>query len=383
MSCSNCFNGCTEIISDQCVRYTGIDIPALNISTGDTLANVELQIVTYITNLATGEGIIPVIAPEDLCDLVSGFLPGSGDITLNDVLSALTRSICSLKESVDGINSTLATLNADYTIGGCLTGVTASSDTHDILQAAITKLCATDSALTAFILDVTTNYVKLDDLNTLIQAYLNSISPAVLQNSKMVPNVAYEYYGSLTGFDVTGAGSGQWDKVFLCNGNNGTPDKRGRVAVGTTDGSMGATVPMSPAVDPAIVSSGNPTYTLAGTAGVNSVILQDTQIPAHTHTATATSTAAPHTHFIARAGVSGPDLTGSTTLDTKYDVSGFLGPERFSYALRSTGGTADAGITSASTVTVTTSVSLTPTGGGQAHTNVQPSIGAYFIMYIP
>ena len=378
MSCSNCFNGCTEIISDQCVRYTGINIPALNISTGDTLANVESQIITYITNLATGEGIIPVIAPEDLCDLVSGFLPGSGDITLNDVLSALTRSICSLKASVDGINSTLAVLNADYTIG-CLTGVTASSDTHDVLQAAITKLCATDSALTAFILNVTTNYVKLDDLNTLIQAYLDSISPVVLQNSKMVPNVAYEYYGSLTGFDVTGAGSGQWDKVFLCNGNNGTPDKRGRVAVGTTDGSMGATVPMNAAVDPAIVNSGNPTYTLAGTAGVNSVILQATQIPGHTHTATATSTADPHTHFISRAGNSGPNLTGSATLDMQAEGS----PDRFSYTLKSTPGIADAGITNSVTVNVATSVSLTPTGGGLAHTNVQPGIGAYFIMYIP
>ena len=37
MSCSNCFNGCTEIISDQCVRYTGFNIPALGISNGDTL----------------------------------------------------------------------------------------------------------------------------------------------------------------------------------------------------------------------------------------------------------------------------------------------------------------------------------------------------------
>ena len=382
MSCSNCFNGCTEIISDQCVRYTGINIPALNISTGDTLANVESQIITYITNLATGEGIIPVIAPEDLCDLVSGFLPGSGDITLNDVLSALTRSICSLKASVDGINSTLAVLNADYTIG-CLTGVTASSDTHDVLQAAITKLCATDSALTAFILDVTTNYVKLDDLNTLIQAYLNSISPVVLQNSKMVPYVAYEYYGSLTGFDVTGAGSGQWDKVFLCNGNNGTPDKRGRVAVGTTDGSMGATVPMNAAVDPAIVNSGNPTYTLAGTAGVNSVILQATQIPGHTHTATATSTADPHTHFIAKAGPQSGDLTSGSPMDTEFDAPSGT-PDRFSYRLKQTQGTpANVGPTSPSTVTVNTSVSLTPTGGDQAHTNVQPSIGAYFIMYIP
>jgi len=375
MSCSNCFNGCTEIISDQCVRYTGIDIPALDITTGETLASVESKIVTYITNLATGEGIIPVIDPEDLCALVSGFLPESGDITLNQILSALIQSVCSLKTSVDAINATLTTLNADYVIE-CLVGVTESSDTHDILQAAVTQLCATDLELTAFISDVTTNYVKLIDLNSLIQAYLDSISPANLQKNKMVPYVAYEYYGSLVGFDVTGTGSGQWDRVFLCNGNNGTPDRRGRIAAGTTDGTMqGGSY--SPAVNPA--TPGNPTYTLAGTAGANSVILGPTEIPAHTHTATATSTADPHSHFISRAGISGPNLAGSTTLDMQAEAD----PDRFSYTLKSTPGTADSGITSPSTVVVNTSVSLTSTGGGLGHANVQPTIGAYFIMYIP
>ena len=43
MSCSNCFNGCAEITSDKCVKYTGADIPALGISYGDTLLHVEEQ----------------------------------------------------------------------------------------------------------------------------------------------------------------------------------------------------------------------------------------------------------------------------------------------------------------------------------------------------
>jgi microcystin-dependent protein len=280
-----------------------------------------------------------------------------------------------LKTSVDAINATLTTLNADYTIG-CLTGVTTSSDTHDILQAAITKLCATDTALTAFILNVTTNYVTIASLDDRIQDYLDSIAPIDLQKNKMVPYVAYEYYGSLTGFDVTGAGSGQWDRVFLCNGNNGTPDRRGRVAAGTTNGTMqGGTLPS--AVNPS--TPGNPNYTLAGTAGQNSVTLTEQQIPPHTHTATATSTADPHSHFISRAGNSGPNLVGSATLDMQAEAD----PDRFSYTLKSTPGVADAGITNSVTVNVNTSVSLTPTGGGQGHTNVQPTIGAYFIMYIP
>lgn len=381
MACSNCFNGCTEIISDQCVRYTGNDIPALDISTNDSLSEVESKIVTYILNLGTGTGIVPVIDSGDLCALVSGFLPGSGTITLNDVISALIQSICSLKTNVDSINATLTTLNADYTIG-CLSGVTSSSDTHDILQAAITKLCATDASLTAFITNVTTNYVQLTNLNTLIQQYIDSPSytpPTVTKwKDKMVPYVAYEYYApSLVGqFDGTGAGIGDWEKVYLCNGLNGTPDKRGRVAAGTTDGSMlGGALPA--AVNPA--TAGNPNYTLAGTAGTNSVTLLATQMPLHTHSATATSTADPHSHFIARAGTSGPDLTGNATLDTQAEAS----PDRFSYTLKSTSGIANSGATNSVTVNVNTSVSISDTGGGLGHPNVQPTIGAYFIMYIP
>jgi microcystin-dependent protein len=318
--------------------------------------------------------------------LVSGFLPESGDITLNDIISALIQSVCSLKTSVDAINATLTTLNADYAIG-CLTGVTTSSDTHDILQAAITKLCATDTALTAFIQNVTTNYVTISSLNGRIQQYIDSPSytppPTTYYRDKMVPYVAYEYYApSLTGqFDGTGAGIGVWNRVFLCNGNNGTPDKRGRVAAGTTDGTMlGGALPST--VNPA--TAGNPNYIIRGTAGANSVTLLATQMPLHGHTATATSTADPHSHFIAKTGSTNiGDLTSTSPLVTDYDVSGFLGPERFSYRLKSAQGTANVGPTTSSTVAVNTSVSIGETGGGLGHPNVQPTIGAYFIMYIP
>jgi microcystin-dependent protein len=367
MSCSNCFNGCTEIISDQCVRYTGFNIPALGISNGDTLANVELQISTFIIDLSTGNGVIPVINPADLCSLVSGFLPVSGDITLNDVISALIRSICSLKTSVTAIESTLTTLNANYTIG-CLTGVTSSSDTHDILQAAINKLCSTAADLTALELDVTTNYVELADLNTLIQAYLDSIAPSNLYKNNMVPNVAYEYYGLLTGFDITGAGTGQWIDVYLCNGNNGTPDKRGRVAVGTTDGSMAGSIPMSSIVNPS--TPGNPSYSLNGLAGANNVTLTTSQIPSHTHTATATVVDPGHNHQPANGGDFAIWLNNEANAgsgSSGYEVDETNHPS--STNIKTTG--------------ITVSVANSSTGDGLSHNNIQPTIGAYYIMYIP
>jgi hypothetical protein len=53
---------------------------------------------------------------------------------------------------------------------------------------------------------------------------------------KMVPYTAVEYYGDFAGkFDSDGVGYGDWEKIYLCNGYNGmTPDKRGRIPVGTT-----------------------------------------------------------------------------------------------------------------------------------------------------
>ena len=367
MSCSNCFNGCTEIISDQCVKYTGFNIPALGISNGDSLADVELKITTFIIELSTGEGVIPVINPSDLCSLVSGFLPVSGEITLNDVISALIRSICSLKTSVTAIESTLTTLNANYTIG-CLTGVTASSDTHDILQAAINKLCSTAADLTALETEVDTNYVKLADLNALIQAYLNSIAPSNLYKNRMVPNVAYEYYGSLSGFDVTGAGSGLFANVYLCNGNNGTPDKRGRVAVGTTDGSMAGNIPMSSVVNPS--TPGNPSYSLNGLAGANNVTLTTNQIPSHTHTATATVVDPGHNHQPANGGDFAIWLNNEANAGS--GSSGFEVDE-----------TNHPSSTNIKTTGITVSVTNSSTGLGQSHINIQPTIGAYYIMHIP
>jgi len=59
MSCSNCFNGCAEIVSDRCVRYTGINIPSLGITTGDSLSNIEESLSTFLMSALDGTGIHP------------------------------------------------------------------------------------------------------------------------------------------------------------------------------------------------------------------------------------------------------------------------------------------------------------------------------------
>lgn len=379
MSCESCYNGCVETVSDECVRYTGINYAALGVETGDTLVSVEQAIMNALVPLLTGVGDEITLSEEDVCELITGFLTGGLVHNSQDWITALVKGECDLQEQIVAINNILDILNSDYVVG-CLTGVTDSSDTHDVVQAIITKLCETVASLTALSLDVSTNYVKLSDLNTLIQAYLDSISGGgTQQNSKMIPFVAYEYYGSLTNFDGTGAGISAlgWDKVYLCNGSNGTPDKRGRASVGAIDGVPGG--PLNANVDPAY---GNPNYALYDVNGTNTVTLTSNQIPSHTHLPSVIVNEVPHYHSLASVGTNGaggPTLSAGGTLQVEMSEGG-NGSYRLS---NSTTPIATLGETSSVSTNINVGVSISYTGGGTAHSNVQPVIAAYYIMYIP
>ena len=368
MSCESCYNGCVQTVSDECVRYTGINYAALGVETGDNLVSVEQAIMNALVPLLSGEG--DTIALDISCPIVDEFLPSHTPNT-KELFTATVSAICSLQGQVFTIDDILTILNANYTIG-CLTGVTSSSDTHAIVQAIINKLCLTVSQLDALTLDVNTNYVKLADLDALIAAYLASQSGgnSNQQYLKMVPYVAYEYYGPLTNFDGTGAGlnSAGFYKVYLCNGLNATPDKRGRVAVGAIANVPPIGANLDAAVDPN--NAGNPNYAIFNTAGENTVILTSSQMPIHNHPAVASSTGTispnPHSHNYS--------LQNTTT--TVSGVSGGAHPLGNS-PVNSTTSTVDL------TVAISTGVTVSDAGGGGAHSNIQPVIAAYYIMYIP
>lgn len=361
MSCNNCFNGCVSTTSDQCVKYTGSDVPELGIETGDSLAAVESAIITFLVPVLVGTGIKPIIDPDIICDVVRQYLPACTEctgFTLNEILTAIIRTTCDIQGQIDVINTTLNALNEDYVIG-CLTGVSTSSPTHDIVQAVITKLCLTSAAVTSLALDIATNYVSVSTINSYIAAYLASIGSSTLISNKMVPYCPIPFYGSRTGkFDITGAGIGDWADIYLCNGANGTPDFRGRIPVGNTD--MGST-PFPAATDPAI--AGNPTYTLGTVAGANTVVLGPTQIPSHTHTAVSVVTDPGHEH----------EVTGSSA----------SGGNPGSYFM-SSGITPNGPRTVPSNVTdITVATTIANAGGGLSHLNIQPSLGVDFIIYLP
>lgn len=375
---TNCYNGCAQIVSDKCVEYTGENIPELGIETGDTLARIEEVIFNLLSDIITGTGVNVTIAPSVLCPIVEQYLPPCcGPFDVNEFITALIRAACDLQEQVDAVTADVATIEANYTVG-CLTGVTASSGTHAIVQAVITKLCQINVDLAALAIDVDSNYVKLSDFNSLVAAYLNSISVSNQEYLKMVPYTVVEYYGPLTGYPTasdgfnttTGIGYGAWQKVFLCNGSNGTPDKRGRVGVGVTSGMGGG--PLAPAVDPAI--PGNPAYTIGATPGANTVTLTSAQIPAHTHAATVSINDPEHRHDI--WGITGGDDDNMSNTVRFAGGDKNQGETAFYFTNTQACQTASTGITAGVTVSANT-------GGGGSHANNQPALACYYIMYIP
>jgi microcystin-dependent protein len=362
-NCSNCFNGCTEIVSDKCVRYTGIDVPVLGIQTGDSLSYVEQSLITFLVSTLDGTGIKPLVDLNAICDFVKGYLPTCGDITIVDLVNALIDATCFLKDEVIALEVKFENLEQGYNIE-CLDTPLDATDTYAVLQATINKLCALEVDLAALALDVDVNYVKLDDLNTLIQAYLDSQSTSENYSNRMVPYTVVEYYGSLNNFDSSGAGVGNWANIYLCNGDNGTPDKRGRSPIGAIQG-VGGTTPPNPIVNPS--NPGNVDYALGTTNGSNTVILTTNQIPSHIHNNTVSVTDPGHTHDIpfkkGQADQNEPGTYGQLfDNDPTYD--------RIK-------------VTNSNTTGITANIVNAAQGGGQSHNNVHPVLACYYIMYIP
>lgn len=365
MGCSNCYNGCTEIVSDRCVKYTGIDVPILGIKNGDSLSYVEQALIEFLTSTLDGSGIKIALPSSAYCEVVKKYLPDCGDVTAYTLFEALVKASCDLQAQVTVLRKEMDTLNANYAIG-CLSGVTNSSDTHDVVQAIIVKLCQLGLDLTALTLNVNTNYVKLSELNTLIANYLATLPVSTKYYTRMVPYTIIPFYGSLANFNSTGAGTDDWEKIYLCNGQNGTPDLRGRSIIGTVD--MG-TNPLSPVVDPG-ASPFNTSYVKGTLNGANSVTLTAAQMPTHNHSASVNDPG--HKHNI--TGItSGSDTPNGVANYPVFNSTVDGGNFPFSNPV---------GL-SISTATTGVGVTIGDAGSNGGHGNVHPVLATYYIMYIP
>jgi len=363
--CTGCFDGCTQIVSDKCVKYTGNDILFLGIENGMPLSEIEEKLTDYLATVLNGSGIVPTL-PDPICDIVNDYLPTSGDITLIHVISALISSACNLQEQIGILSSDVSTIEANYTIGSCLSGVTASSGTHDVLQAVITELCTVSSAVDA-LQTALTAYVKIADIDTYIANYISTNITSTKPYTKMVPYVAVEYYGDMSNFTIDGTGVGDWEQVYLCNGKNGTPDKRGVFPVGVTKmggGSYGGTV----------------TYNAGDTGGVNAVTLSTAQMPAHTHNVTVTLSDPGHRHLFGSEDYinNGGYVIHSSIVPGNKGFQKTEDPHLRHFYTKNTDGS-----NNLQTTGITASTTVTHAGLGGSHENRPPYLACYYIMHIP
>jgi microcystin-dependent protein len=360
MACKDCLINCPEIVSDQCVQYTGPEIPLLGLCPGDPLSKVEANIIAELLGILDGTGIEPAnvtVSCEFLQDII-----GVASPSLSNILQMLITASCTLRELITEIESQIE--DNPVFDAACLTGLPTSPTRDDILQAAVNLVCSIKTTVDA----IPTTYVKNSDLTNLVTQIVNNINggggTVVQNNTKMIPYTVVAYFGPLSNFDASGIGitSLGFEKIYICNGSNGTPDLRGRVVVGAIQSVPGGT--LDAAVDPA-VSPSNPNWALNAKNGSNSETLNVNQMPSHVHGVSDPG----HTHHI--LGIMGGDNSDNNNQDRfaggdkPNDQTGFHFTNR------------------GACVSTTANVSILANGGGQPHNNIQPSLAGYYIMYIP
>lgn len=328
---------------------------------------MEEILFNKICEFAQGEGI--TLNEIDLkCDFIEDLFGCCKDKTLVNLIQVLIDANCSLKDAVEALGGEVNPVFV-FTLG-CLAGsVPANPSRDEIIQAIIDKLCAVSAKVDTIYAD----YVKASQLNTLIANYLTSVGPSVQQYTKMVPYVAYEYYGPLSNFDGSGNGLSAFgfDKVYLCVGQTKSgytlPDKRGRVAVGVP--SMPGGPALDSAVDYALPQNAGTNYTLKQKFGIYFATLSVNQMPAHTHIATAVTN--PHTHDI--LGIKGGDDNNNNNIYRFAGGDKNQGETGFYFT----------NTTACQPASAISSVTIDSAGNSQQHENRQPSVAAYYIMYIP
>lgn len=351
MACKDCFSNCSEMLYDNCMKYTGEDIELLGICKGDPVSKVEQVIIEKLLEFAEGNGIELSDLTLSNCPSLQTALNGNSP-TLTRIIQLLWDNQCTLKSLIDQLAPSSYAFNT-----ACLTGLPANPKQEDILQAALNLLCSIKSTVDAF----PTTYVKISDLNSLvtqiIQNNTQTPSAGVQYKDRLAPYTAVPYFGPLSNFDNTGKGLSTlgWDKVYICNGLNGTQDLRGRTLVGAVRNIPGGA--LDTAVNPTNPLNITPVdYAIGDKFGENFVKLTTNEIPSHSHPVNDPG----HRHTLP------PNIHQDGNAAGGEGGSNEKAPRVTLY-----------------TTTNTTGISIGATGGGQAHNNRQPSIACVFIMHIP
>jgi hypothetical protein len=351
MACKDCFDNCGDPTPDVCVKYTGADIPLFDICQGDPLSKLDVVLVEKLLSALDGTGI----TVNDVTLNNAPFLKAifaSKDKTLVNLLQLLIDSNQTLRSLISGLTISPSSYNTS-----CLVGLPTNPKQSDIINGLLNLVCQQQTALSK----LPTVYVKQTDLPNLVKAINNSGATSSIPNyrDRMVPYVAYEYYGSLANFDNTGKGiaSAGFDKVFLCNGLNGTIDRRGRTGVGAVKNVPGASLDNTTNPSNALNALFNVNYAVGEKFGENGHKLTVNELAPHTHAVSDPG----HEHPLPTDAVGSQDMKSITVTPNADEAYSTTNPTGKS----------------------TTNISIGSAGNGDLHNNRQPSIAALYITYLP
>lgn len=247
MSCNNCrdfgVNSCPDITNTNCISFQGVAVPELDVCLNDSLTYVMNIVLAKIKDFLKGKGII--FDNADLtfanCEYLEDLL-GIQEKNLINVLNIYKQAICELKEATD-LNAANILAFTDVTLYtlGCLPALDPCGDPYtfkELIQAIITKLCALNTQFEGFA-DSLLDAVEEITGNFLIGGAITSCggngystsgtgATAVVTLEALVPPFCpIIYTGSLAYFNVSGVGlpATPYCGWFLCNGNNGTPNR--------------------------------------------------------------------------------------------------------------------------------------------------------------
>lgn len=359
-------NNCEDPEFDSCTFYTGPDIDVLCIKNGDSMKDVTKSITDAILLISTGEGIV-----LDLI-LSSGILKDylyNKEYTAENVIQALIQFSENLETKIEALEDVVyapISVNAP-----CLTLPTIPSK-DDILKATAEKVCSLNTAVT----NITSDYVKASDICTIVTSCIeNSVSESdssatiVQEYTKMPKYCPIAYTGPMSVFDSTGKGieAQGYKNIYVCNGNNGTDDLRGRSLIGANVNVSGPT--LDAAVDPSVAANAGYSIAVKTKKGSFTHSLQSLENGPHGHTINDPG----HSHYIAANGSSTPLTSGNTMLYFKEGLN------NNSYQIHGTSSPASMGKSS----TANTGISLASSGNGNPHNNTHPSFGVNYIIYLP
>lgn len=290
MTCENINNCPGETLSSNCIVWQGSDIACLNIVKGQSITELENAVATKVCTLLTNVDLSTVTLCDELIALMA-----DKDKTIANLFQTLIDYSCTLKELIDSFtgNSENNPLTLDYK---CLDVQLdpcnpTQYNLQNILQILINNFCDLKTAFTQLNTEINTTinnsiFSSLSDTLQTCQTnriQSNPLTKKITLRGFVPPYCPIAYVGPLDYFDSSGKGldNGPMCGWYLCNGNNSTPDYRGRVLVGVVQGISGGT--LSAEVDPTLPKNAGANYALGDTGGEVTHRLTTSEMPSHNH----------------------------------------------------------------------------------------------------